>query len=234
MDERVLVCFGDSNTHGSPPVDRRARAALRPGRAVARRAGRGARAVVAGARGGPAGADDRAPGPGRGRPPVRARRAADGARHALPDRRPGDHAGHERPQGPLRRRARRHRRRPSSGWCRADARSARRRAGRCRGSCSIAPAPVIEVGEIGEMFAGGAEKSRRLGPMLRATADRLGVGLPGRGRAHPHERGGRGPPRPGRAPGAGRGGRGGGAVTRPPPLPGPLRRRSASSRSRCA
>jgi hypothetical protein len=31
------------------------------------------------------------------------------------------------------------------------------------------------VGEIGEMFAGGAEKSRRLGPALRATADRLGV-----------------------------------------------------------
>jgi lysophospholipase L1-like esterase len=39
----------------------------------------------------------------------------------------------------------------------------------------IAPAPVTEVGEIGEMIAGGTEKSRRLGPMLRATAAELGV-----------------------------------------------------------
>ena len=39
----------------------------------------------------------------------------------------------------------------------------------------VAPASIIEVGESGEMFAGGAEKSRRLGPVLRATADRLGV-----------------------------------------------------------
>ena len=39
----------------------------------------------------------------------------------------------------------------------------------------VAPAPITEVGETGEMFTGGAEKSRRLGPVLRATADRLGV-----------------------------------------------------------
>ena len=136
MDEQVLVCFGDSNTHGSPPSTGEPAPRYGPGRAVARRAGRGARAVVAGARGGPAGADDGAPGPGRGWAPVRAGRAAGGARHALPDRRARDHAGHERPQGPLRRGPRRHRRRPSSGWCTPDARSARRRDGRCPGSCS--------------------------------------------------------------------------------------------------
>jgi len=39
----------------------------------------------------------------------------------------------------------------------------------------VAPAPIIEAGEIGEMFAGGSEKSRRLGPVLRATAERLGI-----------------------------------------------------------
>jgi len=41
----------------------------------------------------------------------------------------------------------------------------------------VAPAPVVEVGDVGEQFVGGAEKSRRLAPILRATADRLGVGF---------------------------------------------------------
>jgi lysophospholipase L1-like esterase len=39
----------------------------------------------------------------------------------------------------------------------------------------VAPAPITEVGEIGEQVAGGAAKSRRLGPVLRATAAQLGV-----------------------------------------------------------
>jgi lysophospholipase L1-like esterase len=39
----------------------------------------------------------------------------------------------------------------------------------------VAPAPITEVGEIGEQFVGGREKSLRLGPALRATAERLGV-----------------------------------------------------------
>jgi lysophospholipase L1-like esterase len=41
----------------------------------------------------------------------------------------------------------------------------------------VAPAPITEVGEIGEQFVGGTQKSRRLGPMLRATAEQLGVGF---------------------------------------------------------
>ena len=39
----------------------------------------------------------------------------------------------------------------------------------------VAPAPVDEVGDLREMFRGGAEKSRRLGPLLREVADRLGA-----------------------------------------------------------
>ena len=39
----------------------------------------------------------------------------------------------------------------------------------------VAPASITEVGEIGEIFVGGTEKSHRLGQALRATADRLGV-----------------------------------------------------------
>ena len=34
----------------------------------------------------------------------------------------------------------------------------------------VAPAPITEVGEIGEQFVGGAEKSRRLAPALRAAS----------------------------------------------------------------
>lgn len=39
----------------------------------------------------------------------------------------------------------------------------------------VAPAPVTEVGEFAEQFAGGTGKSRRLAPALRAAAQRLGV-----------------------------------------------------------
>jgi lysophospholipase L1-like esterase len=39
----------------------------------------------------------------------------------------------------------------------------------------IAPAPITEVGENAETFAGSAEKSRRLGAALRAAAQRLGI-----------------------------------------------------------
>lgn len=41
----------------------------------------------------------------------------------------------------------------------------------------VAPAPITEVGEVGEQFVGGADKSRRLAPALRAAAQRLGVGF---------------------------------------------------------
>jgi lysophospholipase L1-like esterase len=41
----------------------------------------------------------------------------------------------------------------------------------------VAPAPITEVGEVGEQFAGGAGKSRGLGAALRAAAERLGVGF---------------------------------------------------------
>lgn len=39
----------------------------------------------------------------------------------------------------------------------------------------VAPAPITEVGELAGMFAGGAQKSARLGPLLRDTAARLGT-----------------------------------------------------------
>jgi len=39
----------------------------------------------------------------------------------------------------------------------------------------VAPAAITEVGEIGEQFAGGAEKSRRLTAALHAAAERLAV-----------------------------------------------------------
>jgi lysophospholipase L1-like esterase len=41
----------------------------------------------------------------------------------------------------------------------------------------VAPAPITEVGEFREFFEGGAEKSRRLGPLLRAAALRMGTGF---------------------------------------------------------
>jgi lysophospholipase L1-like esterase len=41
----------------------------------------------------------------------------------------------------------------------------------------VAPAPITEVGEFSEYFRGGAEKSRRLGPLLRAAAARVGAGF---------------------------------------------------------
>jgi len=39
----------------------------------------------------------------------------------------------------------------------------------------LAPPPLTEVDGLEEQFAGGVEKSRRLAPVLRATAERLGV-----------------------------------------------------------
>jgi lysophospholipase L1-like esterase len=39
----------------------------------------------------------------------------------------------------------------------------------------VAPAPIVEVGEFAEQFAGGTDKSRRLGAALRTTAQLLGV-----------------------------------------------------------
>jgi lysophospholipase L1-like esterase len=41
----------------------------------------------------------------------------------------------------------------------------------------VAPAPITEVGEFREIFRGGAEKSGRLGPLLRDTAARMGAGF---------------------------------------------------------
>jgi lysophospholipase L1-like esterase len=41
----------------------------------------------------------------------------------------------------------------------------------------VAPAPITEVGEFREFFRGGAEKSRRLGPLLRDVAARTGAGF---------------------------------------------------------
>jgi lysophospholipase L1-like esterase len=41
----------------------------------------------------------------------------------------------------------------------------------------IAPPPILEVGCLAEMFAGGAAKSRALGPHCKATARRLGAGF---------------------------------------------------------
>ena len=41
----------------------------------------------------------------------------------------------------------------------------------------VSPAPITEVDELGGMFAGGAEKSRGLGPVLRDVAARLGTGF---------------------------------------------------------
>jgi lysophospholipase L1-like esterase len=41
----------------------------------------------------------------------------------------------------------------------------------------VAPAPVSEVGESAPVFRGGAEKSRELAPLLRAVAERAGAGF---------------------------------------------------------
>lgn len=41
----------------------------------------------------------------------------------------------------------------------------------------VAPPPITEVGWIGEAFAGGAAKSRRLAPLLRDVAERKGAGF---------------------------------------------------------
>jgi lysophospholipase L1-like esterase len=39
----------------------------------------------------------------------------------------------------------------------------------------IAPVPIAEAGCLAEMYGGGAEKSRRLAPLYRAEAERLGA-----------------------------------------------------------
>jgi lysophospholipase L1-like esterase len=39
----------------------------------------------------------------------------------------------------------------------------------------VAPAPAVDVAGLDESFRGGPEKSRRLGPLLREAADRLGA-----------------------------------------------------------
>ena len=39
----------------------------------------------------------------------------------------------------------------------------------------VAPPPILEAGCLGEMFAGGAAKSQSLGPALRRVAERAGV-----------------------------------------------------------
>ena len=41
----------------------------------------------------------------------------------------------------------------------------------------VAPPPILEAGCLAEMFAGGAAKSRGLAAAIRAMADRLGVGF---------------------------------------------------------
>ena len=41
----------------------------------------------------------------------------------------------------------------------------------------VAPPPIIEVGCLAEMFAGGAAKSQGLAAAIRAMTDRLGVGF---------------------------------------------------------
>ncbi len=39
----------------------------------------------------------------------------------------------------------------------------------------LAPVPIGEIGFLGELFAGGAEKSRRLAPLYRTVADAFGA-----------------------------------------------------------
>ena len=46
----------------------------------------------------------------------------------------------------------------------------------------VAPVPIIETGFLGEMFAGGAEKSRDLAPRFAAVAARQGAGFVDAGR----------------------------------------------------
>jgi lysophospholipase L1-like esterase len=41
----------------------------------------------------------------------------------------------------------------------------------------VAPPPIIEVGCLAEMFAGGAAKSQGLAVAIKAMTDRLGVGF---------------------------------------------------------
>jgi lysophospholipase L1-like esterase len=41
----------------------------------------------------------------------------------------------------------------------------------------VSPAPISETGDVGGMWQGGADKSRRLGPLLRDVAARLGTGF---------------------------------------------------------
>jgi lysophospholipase L1-like esterase len=39
----------------------------------------------------------------------------------------------------------------------------------------VAPVPIVETGHLGEMFGGGAAKSERLAPLYKELADRLGA-----------------------------------------------------------
>ncbi|MEM8788681.1 MAG: GDSL-type esterase/lipase family protein [Pseudomonadota bacterium] len=49
--------------------------------------------------------------------------------------------------------------------------------GRAPAVLLIAPPPIIELGDLGEMFAGGAATARALPARLSAMADRCGVGF---------------------------------------------------------
>ena len=72
----------------------------------------------------------------------------------------------------------------SSGNCRKPCCSRRRIADSAAGPGQgapdvllVAPPPITEAGWLAEMFAGGAEVSRALGPALRALAEARGVGF---------------------------------------------------------
>jgi len=45
------------------------------------------------------------------------------------------------------------------------------------GMMLVSPVPIVETGFLGEMFRGGADKSRQLGPLVAETARRCGAGF---------------------------------------------------------
>ena len=155
MPERVVLCYGDSNTHGTAPMtsleDRRR---LGPLRALAGRARRRARVRLARDRGGAAGPHHRAPGPGRGRVEERPRGAAGDPRQPFPDRPGGADARHQRFEAAF----------PGAAGAdrhldRAAAQDDRLQRGGPGKSAPrillVAPAPVVEEGSLAEVFAGG-------------------------------------------------------------------------------
>ena len=186
-NERVVLAYGDSNTHGTAPmVTLEDSGQARAGGALAGGAGRRARRRLAGGRGGAAGADHGLSRSGLGGAQERPGAVAGGAGEPPADRRGGADARHQRSQAPVSR---------SRWWRSASSCSALLHLIRHSYMgpnaiqlrmllVSVHARGLLQAGCLAAFFEGGAAKSLKLVPAYAAVAARHGGGLPRRGPGH--------------------------------------------------